>query len=39
MDMNFLTILAFLGVIVMAVISKKHKLDNDGGNDDDSESE
>jgi hypothetical protein len=37
MDMDFLTMIAFLGVIVMGVIASKHKKSNDNGNDDDSE--
>jgi hypothetical protein len=35
MDMNFLTIIAFLGVLVMAVVASKYKGSSDDGNDDD----
>ena len=37
MDMDFLTMIAFLGVIVMAVIASKYKGPNDEGNDDETE--
>jgi hypothetical protein len=35
MDMDFLTIIAFLGVLVMAVVANKYKGSGDEGNDDD----
>ena len=34
MDSDILTVIAFLGVIVMAIVASKHKESNDDGNDD-----
>lgn len=39
MDMDFLTMVAFLGVIVMGVIASKHKGSSDNGNEDESDNE